>query len=528
MPDRISRLVGSARRPRRGSCDVDALPQHPPGHRAEHRAGVEVAQPEPGGDAARRCWTCPTRTVPSTATTRSAGRSAACHGAGQPTGGSTQPRDSREPSRCSARASVDDQLDQADRAAGVVVDVDVLDVDARLARRRRTAGPARRGGRARRRRPTRVGARRAAVLARDRAGAGDARGQQLAEHGRGRRRSRRRCSDVELARGPRASRPCSAPALAVTICCHSAGSPAATRVTSRTPWPGQREVARRAPRRAGRRPATASRCGRCEVRATAWSCSSGVTRPATAPQTAASASTSATAPAGEPACGRDRPRPAVEQRGAGGQRAGPLAAGHRVAADVAAQRRRRACARRPRSGLGLDAADVGDHGVACGAAPRRSRRRGGRAGPRPRPAAAGRRRRRRGRRPSPEAVRTCSAVDVASAAPRCPARRQARPIEVPSSPAPTTSTGPGQPASLIVGDLAGRGSGPCAARPRRAGRQWVISARGRSVSTWAIIRTTRGIEPSISSSRAQISGTSPNPSGGRRTPGTPRPGRRWR
>ena len=33
---------------------VDAVAQHPPGHRAEHRTGVEVAQPEPVGDAARR------------------------------------------------------------------------------------------------------------------------------------------------------------------------------------------------------------------------------------------------------------------------------------------------------------------------------------------------------------------------------------------------------------------------------------------------------------------------------------------
>ena len=39
-----------------------------------------------------------------------------------------------------------------------------------------------------------------------------------------------------------------------------------------------------------------------------------------------------------------------------------------------------------------------------------------------------------------------------------------------------------------------------------------MSARGRSVSTWAIIRTTRGIEPAISSSRAHSSGTSPKPS----------------
>src|SRR6478735_8735941 len=39
-----------------------------------------------------------------------------------------------------------------------------------------------------------------------------------------------------------------------------------------------------------------------------------------------------------------------------------------------------------------------------------------------------------------------------------------------------------------------------------------MSALGRSVSTCAIIRTTRGMEPAISSSRAQISGTSPKPS----------------
>ena len=39
-----------------------------------------------------------------------------------------------------------------------------------------------------------------------------------------------------------------------------------------------------------------------------------------------------------------------------------------------------------------------------------------------------------------------------------------------------------------------------------------MSARGRSVSTCASIRTTRGIDRSISSSRAQSSGTSPKPS----------------
>src|SRR6478672_7248816 len=39
-----------------------------------------------------------------------------------------------------------------------------------------------------------------------------------------------------------------------------------------------------------------------------------------------------------------------------------------------------------------------------------------------------------------------------------------------------------------------------------------MSARGRSDSTCAIIRTTRGMDPSISSSRVQISGTSVKPS----------------
>ena len=58
--------------------------------------------------------------------------------------------------------------------------------------------------------------------------------------------------------------------------------------------------------------------------------------------------------------GRHRPRPAVEERGARRQRAGALAAGHRVAADVPLQ------GRGVRDGperLGLDAAHVGDGGV---------------------------------------------------------------------------------------------------------------------------------------------------------------------
>ena len=100
--------------------------------------------------------------------------------------------------------------------------------------------------------------------------------------------------------------------------------------------PGEREVLGGARRPAGRRRATASRCGRCEVRATARSCSSGRQPHRRRRRTAAaSASTSATAAGSDAVVRGDRPGPAVEQRGARGQRAGPLAAGHRVAADVA-------------------------------------------------------------------------------------------------------------------------------------------------------------------------------------------------
>ena len=47
------RLVGVGR-DGLGVVGVDAVLEHPPGHRAVHRAGVEVAQPEPRGDAAGR------------------------------------------------------------------------------------------------------------------------------------------------------------------------------------------------------------------------------------------------------------------------------------------------------------------------------------------------------------------------------------------------------------------------------------------------------------------------------------------
>ena len=57
---------------------------------------------------------------------------------------------------------------------------------------------------------------------------------------------------------------------------------------------------------------------------------------------------------------RDRPRPAVEERGGGGQRAGPLAAGHRVAADVAGEQVLVGVVGDLRQRQALHAADVGD------------------------------------------------------------------------------------------------------------------------------------------------------------------------
>ena len=138
------------------------------------------------------------------------------------------------------------------------------------------------------------------------------------------------------------------------------GSPAATRVTSRTPWP---DSARWPDGASTRLPAAraASRCGTCEVRATAASCSTGLSRSGTAPATRASSSTRSTTAGSAVVVRRDRPRTSVEQRGGRRERTGPLAAGHRVAADVpleaggAGQLGQRA---------GLHAADVGDDGVA--------------------------------------------------------------------------------------------------------------------------------------------------------------------
>ena len=71
-----------------------------------------------------------------------------------PTGGSTQSLRLESVAQRLRGRVLHHELDEADRAAGVVVDVQVLDVDPDLPRRRRTAGPARPGGRAPRRRPT--------------------------------------------------------------------------------------------------------------------------------------------------------------------------------------------------------------------------------------------------------------------------------------------------------------------------------------------------------------------------------------
>ena len=158
-----------------------------------------------------------------------------------------------------------------------------------------------------------------------------------------------------------ARRSSTASELASRICCHSAGSLAATRVTSRTPCP---ERARCSAGAAARRPATstAARCGRWEMRATARSCSPGSITSGAAPHSSTSASTRRTA-SGR-ACGvrRDRPGTSVEEGRAGGEGSGALAAGHRVRADVAGEVVRSDPAGHLLERSGLDAADVGDDG----------------------------------------------------------------------------------------------------------------------------------------------------------------------
>ena len=232
----------------------------------------------------------------------------------------------------------------------------------------------------------------------------------------------------------------------------------------------ERQVLARARRPAGRRPArpagaARATCARRPGRARPGSSRTGygAAEPDQLPRPARPR------PGATPACGRDGPRPAVEERGRRGQRTGALAAGHRVAADVPLDAGH---ARDRGERAGLHAADVGDDRVRCRAARARSRCRGGRAARRPRPAAGGPRAARG--RPAPSAGRRAHVLGDASVSSTSrPARRQASAIEVPSRPAPTTSTGPvriGQPSRRRRAPR-GPGSGRGAARRRRAGRR---------------------------------------------------------
>ena len=236
------------------------------------------------------------------------------------------------------------QLDQADGSARVVVDVQVLDVDPDLARRRRTTGPAPPGGRAPRRTPRRW-------PARDRRAC---RGWPACRRPRGSgSRSRLASSSLASTSTSRSSSSCTSRRISLTaawfarmIWLHMSGSPAAIRVTSRTPWP---ESDRCSGRASASCPAvsTASRCGRCEVRATARSCSTGE-----------SAHRLGAAQPGERLdegdrlrrgvhVRGDRPRPARRTGRRRGEGARALAARHRVAAHVAGEQVLAHLVRRP-------------------------------------------------------------------------------------------------------------------------------------------------------------------------------------
>ena len=233
-----------------------------------------------------------------------------------------------------------------------------------------------------------------------------------------------------------------AAALPVMIWRHSAGSPAAIRVTSRTPCPDSArcaggDVGQLAGRRARPSGAAGATCGPPPGRAR-----SGVIRTTAAPHAAASASTVATAAGSDVACGVTAQGRPSKSAALAGQRTGALAARHRVAADVAGERRGVDGRGHLRQRLPLHAADVGDHGAAVAsavatiAADRGRRHRDHDQGGRPgRPA--------RGTpAPRPAAVRTWSSCDVAE--PDLDPRRVAAPARSTcrAGPAPTTWTGP--------------------------------------------------------------------------------------
>ncbi len=296
----------------------------------------------------------------------------------------------------------------------------------------------------------------------------------------------------------------------IRICRHRAGSPAAIRVTSRTPWP---ERARWRGSASSNCPATSTaiRCGRWEVQG-----DRAVVLARRDPDgRGAARSREQLDGVHRLVRGRgmrgDRPRAAVEQRGAGGERAGALAAGHRVAADVVRERLGTDQPADPLHERPLHAPDVGDQGPGCQRLRhdlRRWPRRHGHDHDAAPSCPAGRARRHRGRRPCAR----CPGTSLSQTS--TPTRASASPIEVPSSPAPTTWIRSPIPfsRSSVIRDRPARGSGRCAASRPRAGRRASCRPCGSSDSTWASSRTTRGIEPSISSSRAHSSGISPKPS----------------
>ena len=150
---------------------------------------------------------------------------------------------------------------------------------------------------------------------------------------------------------------------------------------------------------------------------------------------------------------------------AGGQRPGALAAGHRVAADVALDAGR--AVEHGRQRAGLHAADVGDHGVRAARARPGSPRPGGPAAPRRRPAAAGRSAATGAAGAQAGGGADVVRVVVGQAAPR--ARPGAAPGRSTCRAGPCRRSRPGR--EVTHRELSGSGSGRCAARRRRAGRR---------------------------------------------------------
>ena len=211
-----------------GSCTSTPCAQHPPGHRAEHGPGVEVAQPEPRGDAARRTrlarsgravdgdddvrWGAAHVALPSVP-----GSAGSADGRPQPTGGSP----TREtPGRPGGAPRGSPSTTSSTRPTGrpgswSMWMSSMLTSLAPASAKSRASSPGWSGTDTNtdRGRPGR-----AAVLARDRAGAGHAPVEQGTEPGRASRRRQRRSSRPARRgprpagrRRPRRSRPRSAP-----------------------------------------------------------------------------------------------------------------------------------------------------------------------------------------------------------------------------------------------------------------------------------------------------------------------------